>query len=103
LVFFVFHFITCTIATYFVLIKTFIVDADALMAHEKSYYMTVTAINKVGLQSYSFSGPISIDVTPPISGKVVDLHTTYRIDVNDNTATVQMNAKACATDAGIVK
>jgi hypothetical protein len=46
-----------------VLIKTFIVDADALMAHEKSYYMTVTAINKVGLQSYSFSGPISIDVT----------------------------------------
>jgi hypothetical protein len=34
---------------------------------------------------------------------VVDLHTTYRIDVNDNTATVQMNAKACATDAGIVK
>ena len=82
------------------LIKRLIVDADGLMVHEKSYYMTVTAVNKVGLQSYSFSGPISIDVTPPISGKVVDLHTTYRIDVNDNTATVQMNAKACTTDAG---
>jgi hypothetical protein len=86
-----------------VLIKTFIVDADGLMVDEKSYYMTVTAVNKVGLQSYSFSGPINIDVTPPISGKVVDLHTTYRIDVNDNTATVQMNAKACTTDAGIIK
>ncbi|OPL32680.1 hypothetical protein AM593_07850, partial [Mytilus galloprovincialis] len=68
------------------------------MTHEKSYYVTVTAVNTVGLQSYSFSGPVAIDTTPPISGKVIDLHTTYRIDVTDNAATVQMNAKACTTD-----
>ncbi|XP_076076023.1 uncharacterized protein LOC143046845 [Mytilus galloprovincialis] len=73
-------------------------DADELMTHEKSYYVTVTAVNTVGLQSYSFSRPVAIDTTPPNSGKVVDLHTTYRMDVTDNAATVQMNAKACTTD-----
>lgn len=64
------------------------------------YYVTVTAVNKVGLQSYSFSNPIAIDTTPPKYGKVVDLHTTYRMDVRDNELTVRMNAKACTTDAG---
>ncbi|CAC5409205.1 unnamed protein product [Mytilus coruscus] len=73
-------------------------DADELMTHEKSYYVTVTAVNTVGLQSYSFSGPVAIDTTPPDNGKVIDLHTTYRMDVTDNAATVQMNAKACTTD-----
>ncbi|VDI54125.1 Hypothetical predicted protein [Mytilus galloprovincialis] len=73
-------------------------DADELMTNEKSYYVTVTAVNTVGLQSYSSSGPVAIDTTPPNSGKVIDLHTTYRMDVTDNAATVQMNAKACTTD-----
>ncbi|CAC5392346.1 unnamed protein product [Mytilus coruscus] len=73
-------------------------DADELMTHEKSYYVTVTAVKTVGLQSYSFSGPVAIDTTPPDYGKVIDLHTTYRMDVTDNAATVQMNAKACTTD-----
>ncbi|VDI79784.1 Hypothetical predicted protein [Mytilus galloprovincialis] len=73
-------------------------DADELMTYEKFYYVTVTAVNTVGLQTYGFSGPVAIDTTPPDSGRVIDLHTTYRMDVTDNAATVQMNAKACTTD-----
>ena len=71
-----------------------------MLEHGKSYYVTVTAINTVGMETYAFSGPVAIDTTPPKYGKVVDLHTTYRIDVRDNEATVRMNAKICSNDEG---
>ncbi|VDI67222.1 Hypothetical predicted protein [Mytilus galloprovincialis] len=69
-----------------------------LLSHGKSYYATVTAVNSVDMETYAFSGPISIDTTPPKHGKVVDLHTIYRINVNDNSQTVAMNAKICSSD-----
>ncbi|VDI73733.1 Hypothetical predicted protein, partial [Mytilus galloprovincialis] len=71
---------------------------NPLLDHGKSYYVTVTAINSVAMETYAFSGPISIDTTPPRHGKVVDLHTVYRINVKDNSETVAMNAKICTTD-----
>ncbi|CAG2247498.1 unnamed protein product [Mytilus edulis] len=71
---------------------------NPLLDHGKSYYVTVTAINSVAMETYAFSGPISIDTTPPRHGKVVDLHTVYRINVKDNSETVAMNAKICSTD-----
>ncbi|VDI71255.1 Hypothetical predicted protein, partial [Mytilus galloprovincialis] len=66
--------------------------------HGRSYYATVTAVNSVAMETYAFSDSISIDTTPPKHGKVVDLHTIYRINVNDNSDTVAMNAKICTTD-----
>ncbi|CAG2187681.1 unnamed protein product [Mytilus edulis] len=65
------------------------------LKHGKSYYVTVTAINMVDLETYGFSGPIAIDTTPPKYGRVIDLHTTYRLDVTDNEVTVNLNAKVC--------
>jgi hypothetical protein len=53
------------------------------------------------METYAFSGPVAIDTTPPNYGKVVDLHTTYRIDVRDNEVTVKMNAKICDSDEGM--
>jgi hypothetical protein len=50
--------------------------------------------------TYAFSGPIGIDSTPPTYGKVIDLHTTYRVDVSNLTATYVMNAKICESDDG---
>ncbi|CAG2250499.1 unnamed protein product [Mytilus edulis] len=73
-------------------------DAGSLMTHGQTYYLTVTAVNSVHLMSYAFSGPIAIDTTPPQNGKVIDLHTTYRMDVSNNTATVLMNSRTCSTD-----
>ena len=75
-------------------------DAESLMVHGQTYYVTVTAVNTVDLQSYAFSGPIAIDTTPPHAGRVIDLHTTYRMDVTNNTATILMNSKTCTTDEG---
>ncbi|XP_063408918.1 uncharacterized protein LOC134692399 [Mytilus trossulus] len=66
--------------------------------HGRWYYATVTAVNSVAMETYAFSGPISIDTTPPKHGKVVDLHTVYRINVKDNSQTVAMNSKICSTD-----
>lgn len=74
-----------------------------MLEHGKSYYITVTAINTVGMETYAFSGPVAIDTTPPKYGKVIDLHTTYRIDVRDNELTVKMNAKICDSDEGNLK
>ncbi|VDI27589.1 Hypothetical predicted protein, partial [Mytilus galloprovincialis] len=73
-------------------------NAGSLMTHGQTYYLTVTAVNSVHLMSYAFSGPIAIDTTPPQNGKVIDLHTTYRMDVSNNTATVLMNSRTCSTD-----
>jgi hypothetical protein len=82
------------------LYENLFIDADSLMNHGKFYYVTVTAINSVELQSYAFSGPIAIDTTPPKAAKVINLHTTYRMDVTNNTATMLMNSKTCITDEG---
>ncbi|XP_071123199.1 uncharacterized protein [Mytilus edulis] len=65
------------------------------LKHGKSYYVTVTAVNMVGLETYGFSESIAIDTTPPKYGRVIDLHTTYRLDVTDNEVTVNLNAKVC--------
>lgn len=70
------------------------------LKHSNSYYVTVTAVNMVGKSVHGFSGPVGIDTTPPTYGKVIDLHTTYRINAKDNAATVLMNSKVCTTDEG---
>ncbi|CAG2236309.1 unnamed protein product [Mytilus edulis] len=72
--------------------------ANYQLDHGSLCFATVTAVNSVDMETYAFSGPISIDTTPPKHGKVVDLHTVYRINVNDNSQTVAMNAKICSTD-----
>jgi hypothetical protein len=54
------------------LYENLFIDADSLMNHGKFYYVTVTAINSVELQSYAFSGPIAIDTTPPKAAKVIN-------------------------------
>jgi hypothetical protein len=51
-----------------------------MLEHGKSYYITVTAINTVDMETYAFSGPVAIDTTPPNYGKVVDLHTTFKCE-----------------------
>ncbi|CAG2246701.1 unnamed protein product [Mytilus edulis] len=66
--------------------------------HGDKYYVTVTAVNFVDMESYGFSSEIGIDSTPPTYGKVIDLHTTYRVDVTDTEMTLAMNAKKCDTD-----
>jgi hypothetical protein len=63
------------------------------MIQDQSYYVTITAVNYVAMETYIFSDPIRIDTTPPSYGKVVDLHTTYRVNTTNSTQTVQMNAK----------
>ena len=76
-------------------------DVSQFMVQDQLYYVTVTAVNYVAMETYSFSDPIRIDTTPPTYGKVVDLYTTYRVDATNATNTVQMNTKICSTDAGI--
>ncbi|XP_052081925.1 uncharacterized protein LOC127719726 isoform X2 [Mytilus californianus] len=66
--------------------------------HGDKYYVTVTAVNYVDMESYGFSSEIGIDSTPPTYGKVIDLHTTYRVDVTNTEMTLAMNAKKCDTD-----
>ncbi|CAG2210833.1 unnamed protein product [Mytilus edulis] len=66
--------------------------------HGDKYYVTVTAVNYVDMEAYAFSSEIGIDSTPPTYGKVIDLHTTYRVDVTDTEMTLAMNAKKCDTD-----
>ncbi|XP_076085507.1 uncharacterized protein LOC143056307 [Mytilus galloprovincialis] len=66
--------------------------------HGDKYYVTVTAVNYVDMEAYAFSAEIGIDSTPPTYGKVIDLHTTYRVDVTDTEMTLAMNAKKCDTD-----
>lgn len=73
------------------------------MKHGDKYYVTVTAINFVDKETYAFSTAIGIDSTAPTFGKVIDLHTTYRVDVTNSDVTLQMNAKKCDTDDGRVK
>ncbi|KAK3612537.1 hypothetical protein CHS0354_024514 [Potamilus streckersoni] len=72
-------------------------DMKSEAKHGDIYYATVTATNKVGLQSYSFSASIKVDTTPPISGQVVELYDEYRVDTMNDTATVLMNLRACKT------
>ena len=36
------------------------------MKHSVNYYVTVIAVNKVGLQTSSYSSPVLIDRTPPV-------------------------------------
>lgn len=70
------------------------------MVQDQPYYVTVTAVNYVAMETYSFSDPIRIDTTPPSYGKVIDLYTTYRVDAANATKTVQMNTKICNSDSG---
>ncbi|XP_071152144.1 uncharacterized protein, partial [Mytilus edulis] len=72
--------------------------ANYQLDHGRSCFATVTAVNSVDMETSAFSGSISIDATPPNHGKVVDLHTVYRINLNDTHQTAAMNAKICTTD-----
>ncbi|XP_076086943.1 uncharacterized protein LOC143057517 [Mytilus galloprovincialis] len=72
--------------------------ANYQLDHGRSCFATVTAMNSVDMETSAFSGSISIDATPPKHGKVVDLHTVYRINLNDTHQTAAMNAKICTTD-----
>ncbi|XP_071177976.1 uncharacterized protein [Mytilus edulis] len=66
--------------------------------HGDKYYVTVTAVNFVDMEAYAFSSEIGIDSTPPTYGKVIDLHTTHRVDVTNTERTLAMDAKKCDTD-----
>ncbi|KAK3612515.1 hypothetical protein CHS0354_024486 [Potamilus streckersoni] len=72
-------------------------DMKSEAKHGDIYYATVTATNKVGLQSYSFSASIRVDTTPPVSGQVVELYDKYRVNTMNDTATTLMNLRACKT------
>ncbi|KAK3609657.1 hypothetical protein CHS0354_035942 [Potamilus streckersoni] len=73
-------------------------DIAATLSHGKSYYVMVTAINKVNLKSHAFSEAINIDSTPPVPSPVVELRTDYRVENGHDNATVQMNKRACESD-----
>ncbi|XP_076086791.1 uncharacterized protein LOC143057371 [Mytilus galloprovincialis] len=73
-------------------------NVSQFMVQDQPYYVTVTAVNYVAMETYSFSDPIRIDTTPPSYGKVIDLYTTYRVDAANATKTVQMNTKICNSD-----
>ena len=73
------------------------------LSHGSIYYVTVTAVNTVGLEISAFSLPITLDTTPPVTGKVVDLHSVYRLDFSDNAATVTQNSVHCSTNEGLWK
>lgn len=70
------------------------------MHHGEEYYVTVTAINMVGMPSNSFSNAVGVDLTPPKAGMVVDLSSVYTIDVSSTQNTVSRNAKICGTEEG---
>lgn len=76
------------------------VGVTSQLSHGSVYYVTVTAVNTVGLEVSAFSLPIILDTTPPVTGKVVDLHSVYRLDFSDNTATVTQNSVQCSTEQG---
>ncbi|KAK3101936.1 hypothetical protein FSP39_007496 [Pinctada imbricata] len=68
------------------------------LVNGRKYYVTVTAVNAVGLKAYAFSGEIIVDSTPPTFGKVIDLSTSYRTDYTSNDQTINLNRKVCTTD-----
>ncbi|KAK3101942.1 hypothetical protein FSP39_007535 [Pinctada imbricata] len=73
-------------------------DFENELVNGRKYYVTVTAVNAVGLKAYAFSGEIIVDSTPPTFGKVIDLSTSYRADYTSNDQTVNLNRKICTTD-----
>lgn len=68
--------------------------------HGHSYYVMITAKNAVGLNSSAISEAINIDDTPPEFGMVIELHSEYRIEYNDDEATVAFNNHMCGSDSG---
>ncbi|XP_062596534.1 uncharacterized protein LOC134257978, partial [Saccostrea cucullata] len=68
------------------------------MLHGVEYFVTVTAVNYVGMTTSVFSKAIVVDLTPPQSGMVVDLNSVYRIDASSTENTVAMNAKICHSE-----
>ncbi|CAH1258771.1 JAG1 [Branchiostoma lanceolatum] len=43
------------------------------LEHGGTYYATLSAVNGVGLQAQAFSEPITVDMTPPAPGLVIEL------------------------------
>ena len=39
--------------------------SDGRLKHKDTYYVTVIAVNKVGLKSVAYSKPVMVDDTPP--------------------------------------
>lgn len=52
---------------------TFRKENGLQMVHNKKYYITLRAVNHVGLESTVYSEPIMVDSTPPVSGWIVEL------------------------------
>ena len=69
--------------------------------HNDVLYASITAVNSVGLNTTAFSGPISVDDTPPVAGRVVELANNYRVDSGNSDITVALNLLACEDTKGM--
>ncbi|KAK6192291.1 hypothetical protein SNE40_003784 [Patella caerulea] len=67
------------------------------VSYEHVYYTIITAKNSVGKTVSAVSDGITVDVTPPVEGRVVELNTEYIINVTSELATRQLNPKSCDT------
>ncbi|KAI8510725.1 hypothetical protein Bbelb_116410, partial [Branchiostoma belcheri] len=53
---------------------------DLNLEHGGTYYATLTAVNGGGLQAQAFSEPITVDMTPPVPGLVIELTGVHVIE-----------------------
>ncbi|ESO82597.1 hypothetical protein LOTGIDRAFT_236952 [Lottia gigantea] len=65
------------------------------VTHGKKYFAIVTAKNAVGKTISAVSDSISVDVTPPVVGQVVELRTEYIINVTSDRSTSELNTHSC--------
>jgi len=65
------------------------------------FYVTVSAVNGVGLDVSAQSNAIIVDDTPPKAGVVIELPSMSRIYPSNVTSTVLMNRRACADKQGM--
>ncbi|KAI0215917.1 hypothetical protein LSAT2_032052 [Lamellibrachia satsuma] len=76
------------------------------LKHQETYYVTVSAVNKVGLTTTAFSRPLLVDNTPPQGGLVIELPDTCITSVNTavdtDTNTTQQEAAAAFTRKDVI-
>ncbi|KAI0241220.1 hypothetical protein LSAT2_032838 [Lamellibrachia satsuma] len=76
------------------------------LKHQETYYVTVTAVNKVGLTTTAFSRPLLVDNTPPQGGLVIELPDTYITSINTavdtDTNTTEQDAAADFTRKDVI-
>ncbi|XP_070562332.1 uncharacterized protein [Ptychodera flava] len=63
--------------------------------HSSTLYVTVIAVNGVGYESSAYSEKITVDLTPPIPGRVIELDGVHRLNL---TAGASGYAIGCETD-----